>query len=98
MIILTQEAFLHVKAVTDVYVDCTKNLESKSNTKEEWSVAITAEPINKQGAFDAINLTIGASSKKEAYRIFNEIMKQIADSGEHPELNSKLVDDVLKEK
>jgi len=38
------------------------------------------------------------SSKEEAYRVYRELAQQVVDSGEVPDLNTKLIDVVLKEK
>jgi hypothetical protein len=41
-------------------------------------------------------IEIRTTSKEEAYRIFRELAQQVIDSGNFPELNNALIENVLK--
>ena len=95
MILFTKEIFIQLKALTSMYVH---TAPSANDGTASWQIYIQGLcSDNAQGHGDFFSTYIGMASKEEAFRIYQELMKQVVDSGEVSDLNNTLVDNVLKE-
>jgi len=103
MIIFTKDVFLNLKHCTAIYVQSVQNVdyvENKPVSRDNWQVVITGhlENNNSVNAFDLFTCNVQCASRDEAYETYQEVMKQVVDSGTHPDLNTQLIDKILKEK
>lgn len=102
MILFTKEFFLQLKSLISLHVNAHINEyppsgDAKTSTRmEQWQVYIHGIIDAKTSSHsDTFQTYVTVDSKEEAYRLYKELAKQVVDSGAVPELNSKLIDEVL---
>jgi predicted secreted Zn-dependent protease len=98
MILFTKEIFINLKTLTMMHIHVQAASSLNGNIQEAWQIyiqGISKDLHSPHG--DIFSTYIGVASKEDAYKIFGELVKQVVDSGDVPELNTKLVDDVIKE-
>lgn len=103
MLLVTKEVFLQVKTLTNMHINVQAGPQYPGQPQgipqyQVFLQGIVADPNNNNMGMPDFQVYVTCASKEDAYRIYNDLMKQIVDSGTIPELNSKLVDDLLKEK
>jgi hypothetical protein len=99
MILFTKECFLQIKSITNIYI----NVLNADNDTEfplpgvqpQWQVIVQGLTELMSGGLNDFQQYINCNSKKDAYRMYNDLIKQVIDSGEIPTMNNKLLDDVL---
>ncbi len=105
MVLFTKEVFVQLKSVTTIYINCLQN-DNYDNTgklqkNEVWQVFIQGVNIdagaNGMHHLDSFQTYITCHDRADAQRLYNELMKQVSESGEVEKLNDKLFHDVLKE-
>jgi hypothetical protein len=105
MILFTKEVFIQIKSLTCMYITAQISNQFPGQTQAlepVWQVFIqgsNVDPNNQNGlglGMPDFSVFVNCASREDAYRVFGDLAKQIVDSGTIPELNSKLMDDVLK--
>jgi hypothetical protein len=99
MVLLTKEVFIQLKALINLHVNVNVNEysdEGKQIRTEQWQVYIQGTVGgNVPPHAEMFQTYITVSSKDDAYRLFQELAKQVVDSGEVPDLNTKLVEQMI---
>ena len=104
MVLFTKDAFIQLKYLTCLNVNAVAGPVYPGATlipPPSWQIFIMGitpdlSGGNGGGYDQQFQLNIQCESKEEAHRVYNDLVKQIADSGEIPKMNDKLLDDVLK--
>lgn len=100
MVLFTKEAFLNLKTLSHMHINVQINQDFSTTPpqrNEAWSVYIQGTVADAPAHGEQFQIYLNAASKEDAYRIYNDISRQLVDSGAFPELTSALIDNVLKE-
>jgi hypothetical protein len=100
MILVTKDIFLDVKKIVDIHVNAnilTNIINDKVVETPQYRIDIWADAI-LAGSAQQYSMNTYFASKEEAYACYRELIRQIIDSGEYPEMNNKLLDNVLTTK
>jgi len=104
MVLFTKEIFLQVKSLTNIHINVSQQPQypGQPHVPPQWQVflqGLTSDPANNAGmGVPDFQIYVNCLSKEDAYRVYNELIKQMMDSGSVPELNTKLMDEVLSDK
>lgn len=101
MVLLTKEVFIKLKELINLHINLSVNEQYDSagilRQTEHWQVFVHGLLQNAPAHNDMFQVYITCESKEDAYRIFKELAKQVIDSGEVSEFQSRLFDEVLTE-
>lgn len=99
MILFTKEIFLELKSCTAIYVHLNQNIDYTSNPpigRMDWQVVIRGQIQTGTTHTEPFEVYMNPGSKEDAHRLYKELAQQVIDSGKVPELNEKLVDNILR--
>jgi hypothetical protein len=98
MILLTKNFFLQVKILTHASINLFHNDFRRGEEivhQETWQICMQGISVHND---EQMSVYANFSSKEEAYESFNDLMKQVVDSGELSELTNRLFHEVIVKK
>lgn len=99
MVLFTKEVFLQLKQLTSLHINVqvVATDQMPPNPREIWQIYIQGLTAGTGSHSDIFSTYIGCFSKEEAHRMYKDLAQQVVESGEVPDLNTKLIDAALKE-
>ncbi len=102
MIIFTKEVFLNVKALHSVTIRAehvTSYIDNNPKVDVYWKIHFIGVWLStNSNSYDLFEQTLECNDKENAYRVYKEVMRQVVESGEFPQLTDKQFDEMLEEK
>jgi len=101
MVLLSKEFYVNLKELTNLHVTVNTNDHWDGTgvlkQSKQWQVFIHGILNTNATHQETFETSVNCDSKEDAYRLFKDLARQIIDSGEVSELQSKLFDEVLTE-
>lgn len=100
MILFTKECFIQLKLLINLHVNVNASgpFDPSGTRSDVWQVYIQGiVPDGGPVHAEVFQQYITAESKEDAYRIYNELMHQVIQSGEIHALTTEQLDKILKE-